>query len=138
MKNLLSPLMDSEIMEENKDLDVLLKQEGVKFDNGKIRLELIPSEVIFALGSVLTFGAKKYDDRNWELGMKWSRVFGAAMRHLWWWYGGKGPTTKNFLFGDLDDETGMSHLWHALCCIAFLVTYEERGVGEDDRVASST
>lgn len=72
-------------------------------------------------------------DRNWELGMKWSRVFGALNRHLWSWWGGKGPTSKSFLFGELDEETQHSHLWHAACCIAFLVTYEERKVGEDDR-----
>lgn len=108
--------------------------EGKKFDEGKIRIELVPSEFVFAVASILTFGAAKYDDRNWEKGMKWGRVFGALMRHLWAWWGGKGPTTKSFLFGELDDETGRSHLWHAGCCIAFLITYEERGIGEDDRL----
>lgn len=96
---------------------------GVKHDQGKCRLDLIPPEAMFALGDVLTFGANKYGDRNWEKGMKWSRLYGAALRHLmkWWW--NKGP----------DEETGYSHLWHALCCIAFLVTYEQRKLGEDDR-----
>lgn len=106
---------------------------GVKYDEDKVRLELIPSELLFAVGTILTFGAKKYEDRNWELGMKWSRVFGAAMRHAWSWWGGKGPTTINFAFGELDDETGYSHLWHCATCIAFLIAYEERNVGEDDR-----
>lgn len=73
-------------------------------------------------------------ERNWELGMKWGRVFGALMRHMWCWWGGKSPTSKSFLFGELDDETKFSHLWHAGCCIAFLITYEERMVGEDDRI----
>lgn len=107
--------------------------EGRKDDQDKIRIELIPPEFIFGVAKVLTFGAKKYSDRNWEQGMAWSRVFGALMRHLWYWWGGQGPTTKNFVFGDLDDETGMSHLWHAECCLAFLVAYEERKHGTDDR-----
>lgn len=107
--------------------------EGTKFDGGKVRIELFPAEALFAISSILTFGAEKYDDRNWEKGMKWSRVFGAAMRHAWAWWAGKGPTTKSFLFGDLDDETGKSHLWHLGCCVVFLITYEERGIGEDDR-----
>lgn len=64
-------------------------------------------------------------DRNWELGMKWSRVYGALMRHLWSWW--------NPLKSSLDEETGKSHLWHAACCLAFLISYEVRGVGEDDR-----
>lgn len=107
--------------------------EGRKDDSGKIRLELIPPELLFAVGSILTFGAKKYADRNWEKGMSWSRVFGALMRHMWSWWAGKAPTTKSFLFGELDDETKHSHLWHAGCCITFLIAYEERGVGVDDR-----
>jgi len=110
-----------------------MHKEGLKFDEGKVRIELVPSEIIYAIAKILTFGAQKYDDRNWELGMKWSRVFGACMRHMWCWWAGKGPTTKNFVFGETDEETGYSHLWHAACCIAFLVTYEERQVGEDDR-----
>jgi hypothetical protein len=55
--------------------------------------------------------------------MKWGRVYGALMRHLWTWWRGD----------NLDKETGKSHLWHAVCCLAFLITYEERGIGEDDR-----
>lgn len=112
---------------------VEVKQEGVKFDEGKERIELIAPEYIFATSRILTFGAEKYEDRNWEKGMKWSRCFGAMMRHMWAWWGGKGPSTKSFLFGELDSETGFSHLWHASCCLMFLVAYEERGVGEDDR-----
>lgn len=111
--------------------------EGVKHDSGKARIELVPPEMVFAVAQVLTFGAVKYSDRNWELGMSWGRVFGACMRHLWAWWGGRGPTTKSFLFGELDDETGMSHLWHAACCIAFLVAYEERGAGTDDRMGAT-
>lgn len=107
--------------------------EGRKDDQGKDRIELVPPEAVFALSRVLTFGARKYEDRNWEKGMSWGRVFGAAMRHLWAWWGGHGPTAKNFALGVIDDETGYSHLWHALCCVAFLVAYEERGVGTDDR-----
>ena len=39
----------------------------------------------------------------------------------------------SFLFGELDGETSFSHLWHAACCLMFLVTYEERADGTDDR-----
>jgi hypothetical protein len=110
---------------------------GLKFDDSKPRLDLIPPELIFAVAHVLTFGANKYADRNWELGMKWGRVFGASMRHLWAWWGGKGPSTTSFLFGELDVETGFSHLWHAACCITFLIAYEERNIGTDDRATAA-
>lgn len=112
-----------------------LKTEGIKFDTNKNRLELLPPEFMLAVGVILTFGAKKYADRNWELGMKWSRVYGALLRHLFAWWGNRQiRTTENFLFGPLDGETGYSHLWHAGACLAFLITYEERKIGEDDRV----
>lgn len=97
--------------------------EGTKADGGKVRMDLIPPDAMFALADILTFGASKYEDRNWEKGMKWGRVYGALQRHLNAWWGREGT----------DPETGKSHLWHALCCIVFLVSYEIRGVGEDDR-----
>lgn len=96
---------------------------GHKDDQDKVRMELIPPELLEAVGDILTFGAAKYADRNWEHGMKWSRPFGAMMRHMWAWWRGE----------DKDPETGRSHLWHAGCCIAFLIAYEARETGEDDR-----
>lgn len=97
--------------------------EGIKKDDGKVRMDLLPPELLFAVSDILAFGANKYADRNWEKGMKWGRVFGACMRHMWAWWGGE----QN------DPETGKSHLWHAATNIAFLIAYEQRKVGEDDR-----
>lgn len=110
-----------------------LPQEGRKDDTGKVRLELVAPEFLFALATILTFGAEKYDARNWEKGMSWGRVFGALMRHLWAWWGGARPTRTSFAFGQLDAETGHSHLWHAAACLMFLVSYEQTGTGTDDR-----
>lgn len=108
--------------------------DGQKLDTGKTRMELLPGDALFAIAQVLTFGAKKYSARNWEQGIAWGRVFGALMRHMWSWWQGKGPTNKSFLFGSLDDETKLSHLWHAGCCIMFLISYEMRSMQAfDDR-----
>lgn len=96
---------------------------GWKDDAGKSAMDLLPPELLFAVSDILAFGATKYESRNWEKGMRWGRVFAALMRHLWKWWGGES----------LDAETGRSHLWHAGCCIAFLIAYEARGTGEDDR-----
>jgi len=97
--------------------------EGLKFDQDKPRYDLIPPEIEEAIAQVLTFGAAKYGERNWQLGMKWGRPYAALRRHMNAWWGGE----------DADPETGMSHLWHAACCIAFLVTFEARQMGTDDR-----
>lgn len=97
---------------------------GKKHDSTKIRLELIPAALIWGVGSVLTFGARKYGDRNWEEGISYGRVFGALMRHCWAWWK-RDPC---------DSETGLSHLKHAACCLAFLIHYEEGEYHEfDDR-----
>lgn len=97
--------------------------EGRKDDGGKPRYDLLPPELLEATARVLTFGADKYGDRNWEKGMGWGRCFAALMRHMWAWWRGH----------NWDPETGMSHLWHAACCLAFLIAYEERCIGTDDR-----
>ena len=97
---------------------------GHKDDHDKERMDLIPPEAVLALARVLTYGAAKYEDRNWEKGMAWSRPYAALMRHMLAWWGGE----------DKDPETRYSHLWHALCCVVFLVAYEEWGMDEfDDR-----
>lgn len=99
------------------------RAEGRKDDAAKPRHDLIPPELPDAVARVLTFGAGKYGERNWEQGMAWGRPFAALMRHMWAWWRGE----------DKDPETGMSHLWHAACCLAFLTAYEARGAGKDDR-----
>jgi hypothetical protein len=103
--------------------ELVVPQEGQKFDAEKARFDLIPPEIEEAIAQVLTFGAAKYGDRNWELGMDWGRVYAAMRRHMNAWWGGE----------DKDPETGMPHTWHAACCIAFLTAFEARGVGTDDR-----
>lgn len=97
--------------------------EGLKFDSDKARYDLIPPEIEEAIAKVLTFGAAKYGERNWERGMKWGRPYAALRRHMAAWWSGE----------DKDPETGMSHLWHAACCVAFLTAFEARGTGTDDR-----
>lgn len=113
--------------QEQTSRDDVIAVQGHKDDAGKSRLDLVPPEAVFALGDVLGFGATKYKPRNWEKGINYGRVFGAAMRHLWAWWRGEQK----------DPETGFSHLWHALTCIAFLVAYESRGMDQfDDRPSS--
>lgn len=97
--------------------------EGRKDDSAKLPYHLIAPEILESLSKVLQFGAKKYAPRNWEAGMDWSRVFSASQRHLWSWWNKE----------EADPETGFSHLEHAACCIMFLLAYEQRKVGTDDR-----
>jgi hypothetical protein len=100
------------------------KQEpGTKFDSGKPRMELLSSEALIQIALVLNEGAKKYSDNNWRKGMSWSRLLGAAMRHLTSFKDGE----------DLDKETGLSHLAHLGCCTMFLLEYIKTHPEMDDR-----
>ncbi len=101
--------------------------EGIKFDSGKPRYDLTPPEVEEAIATVLTFGAEKYGDRNWELGMAWGRPYAALRRHMAAWWSGE----------EFDPESGLPHTWHAAACIAFLVAFEARDIGINDKPTQS-
>jgi hypothetical protein len=106
---------------------------GTKHDTGKPRWDLFPWDAGEEVVKVLNFGATKYEDRNWEKGIKYGRVFASTVRHLWSWF-------HSHLRGEdgTDPETGLSHLAHAGCCVLFLLAYELRGKKEwDDRPTRS-
>lgn len=87
--------------------------EGTKFDTGKLRYDLLSIESLEELVKVLTFGSIKYEDRNWEKGIKFSRVYAAALRHLVAMWRGE----------DIDPETGLLHSAHAECNAHFLTQF---------------
>lgn len=83
-----------------------------KWDNGKIRYELVPLSAIEALGKVMTFGATRYGIETWRLLPKANdRYYAATLRHLFAYRNGEY----------LDKDSGMPHLFHALTNIAFLI-----------------
>jgi len=84
--------------------------EGKKYDGEKPRLYLLPPHTLVEVGKVLTFGAAKYDEHNWKkLDNLQNRYTGAALRHIFAHMAGE----------ELDPETGLDHLAHALCCLMF-------------------
>lgn len=96
---------------------------GVKYDSGKPRIELIPSMPIRELAKVYTMGAEKYEDDNWRKGMKWGRVYGALQRHLLAFWEGE----------EQDQESGLSHLAHAMWGCVTLLWYSVYRREFDDR-----
>ena len=97
--------------------------EFVKSDAGKSRWSLIPWDALSGIVDVLEYGARKYSPNNWAQGADWNRYWDAMMRHLVAWQLGEKT----------DAETGRSHLLHAGACMLFLIAYEMRGIGKDDR-----
>ena len=110
-------------------VDGRVLKDGTKDDKEKIRLDLLPFDAIEEIGRVYTIGARKYEDRNWEKGIKYMRIVGAILRHLIAWV--RGDT--------FDPENGQRHsaavAWNAIA----LVAYELRGMDAwDDRPIQQT
>jgi hypothetical protein len=102
---------------------------SIKHDKGKLPWDLLPVDAIEDIVAVLQYGAEKYAPRNWESpGFAYLRLWAAAIRHLMAWR--RGDT--------FDDESGLHHLAHAVCCILFLLQYHHTGKGKDDRNGEET
>lgn len=57
--------------------------------DGKGRYDLIPPEAVHELAIHFEEGAKKYGDRNWELGQPISRIMDSAFRHAFQYMAGR-------------------------------------------------
>ncbi len=84
---------------------------------------LLPYRVIDYLGEIYLYGCIKYDENNWRKGMPWGKIFAAFCRHSGQWFGGE----------DIDKESGMHHLGHALWQLFGLRWYEQNTPKFDDR-----
>lgn len=96
---------------------------GLRFNKGKVRRDLEPAFAQEQYAQVLTKGAEKYADRNWEKGMKWSKVLASMKRHVLAYEKGE----------DYDPETGLLHTAHIMCNAAFLTEYYKIYPQGDDR-----
>lgn len=92
--------------------DHIALMKGRKHDNGKPRWDLLPWRAASEVVNVLTFGAQKYGDHNWQhvSGAK-ARYTSAAMRHLVAWINEDAK----------DTESGFHHLAHAATCLFFIL-----------------
>jgi hypothetical protein len=94
-------------------------KEGTKYDDGKLRYDLMPPECLCGIVEVLTYGAKKYAPDNWQkVPDAKNRYYAACMRHLEAWRMGQ----------DKDQESVLEHLKHAATCLIFLMWFEIKEV----------
>ena len=98
--------------------------EGRRFNEGKARYDLLHPDAIKGLVGVLTHGANKYGDRNWEEGMLWSKVIPSLKRHL--------AAIENGI--DYDEEDHLLHVDHLQANAHFLSAYYRIYPQGDDRV----
>lgn len=91
--------------------------EGRKDDATKLRYDLMPAIAEAKVVEVLTYGAKKYAPDNWRQVPDWrARYLAALLRHVAAWRMGE----------EIDPESGLPHLAHAVCSLLFLIELDTR------------
>lgn len=93
------------------------EQQEAKADGGKPRPTLVPPSLMEAATAVREYGCSKYHDPdNWKR-VEPQRYRDAAYRH--WLEYLKDPHS-------VDGESGLPHLWHLACNVAFLIELENK------------
>ncbi len=100
------------------------KEEAKHFDDGKTQLQWILSMAgLDDVAKVGAYGAKKYGQSNWRGGSEWMRYLGSTVRHV----------TSYIRRQELDQESGLPHLAHAVYNLLILLEWAKTGKGHDDR-----
>lgn len=95
-------------MNENK------KTIGIKHDQQKNRMDLLPFESLEEIARVLTYGAIKYAPDNWKkVPDAQARYEAALLRHF----------SAHKRGEKIDPESGLSHLAHVGCNALFLIWF---------------
>lgn len=90
--------------------------QAAKADAGKPRLTLVPMQIVFDVAEVREYGNRKYGDKdNWKK-VEAERYREAAFRHFLRYI--DDPSS-------VDEESGLPHLWHLACNVAFLCEMEK-------------
>lgn len=100
----------------NRNQEPELTNTVAKADVGKPRLSLVPRKIIWAIAKIREYGNKKYGDPNNWRKVEVERYRDAAYRHFMRYL--DDPT-------GVDEESGLPHLWHLACNVAFLCEMEE-------------
>lgn len=93
-----------------------MNDQSIKADAGKPKLTLVPQQIIFDIARVREYGLAKYgESESWKK-VDIQRYRDAAYRHFLSYL--KDPQ-------GVDEESGLPHLSHLACNIAFLAEMEK-------------
>ena len=101
-----------------------MADQNAKADAGKPRVSLVPSEIVYAIARIREYGNSKYPEGgkdNWKK-VEPERYRDAMYRHLLSYI--DDPT-------GCDEESGLPHLWHLACNVAFLCELEKDSLRKD-------
>ena len=105
------------------DVSSTEKGSGARFNGGKPDYSLIPLTTMEDEARVWMYGKNKYAAWNWAKGMAWSVPLACLLRHLAAWQRGE----------EVDQESGLPHLAHAMCNLRMLTLYSKTFPEGDDR-----
>lgn len=100
---------------------------ALRFNEGKVRWDLLDATALEGVAAVLAFGTKKYSAENWRKGLSWKSTLRSLESHLQELKRGE----------DIDPESGLPHIDHLGCNWMFFSNYQKMGIGEDDRYKSA-
>ena len=101
-------------VDEDKSADLSKNIQCAKADKGKLPISLVPMTIIKDIAAIRKYGEEKYHaPNNWVLVDK-QRYVDAMWRHLIAYQEGE----------EYDKESGLPHLWHAACNMAFILEME--------------
>lgn len=93
----------------------MMNDQTAKADQGKLRLTLVPRQIIREIARCRMYGSEKYKDPdNWKR-VEIERYRDAAFRHFLAYL--DDPQ-------GVDEESGLPHLSHLACNVAFLCEME--------------
>lgn len=104
----------TQAFKENLEREIQAKAQEAKADGGKPRPTLVPVSLIHAVTAVREYGTAKYHDPGNWMQVEPQRYKDALYRHWLAYLGGE----------ELDEESGLPHLWHLACNAAFLIEME--------------
>lgn len=103
----------------DRDIDKIIKCEDapdyrIKRDEGKPRLDLVPMEIVKAIGIVLTKALEDHTEGSWR-SVEIFRFRAAMMRHL-----------VEYMIDpkSVASDSKLPHLWHLAANVSFLIELE--------------
>lgn len=113
-------LSEIEVPDEKPVEAVKDAEQEAKLDDGKMRISIVPLQIVSDIAEVREYGIKKYNDPdNWKR-VEIERYANALFRHF-----------AAFLHapGSVDAESGIEHYKHMACNMAFICELmKEKGV----------
>lgn len=100
-----------------------MESKGLKYDEGKTPMALVPPIAEEELAKAFGFGAKKYSEWQWTDGIKLMRIMSACKRHINAWIRGE----------EVASDSGVHHLGHAMACLAMIIDTQILHPDLDDR-----